>query len=98
MSDADHRQPQLTHANLLEYLKVPDPGWLMSGRSTPHMLNRIHCQLKSADQLHVVRMPSAISDNVAAKIVTQKRKVAENVEDFVAGRFIGEAQAIVDGA
>src|SRR5437868_15026351 len=42
-------------------------------------------------------MAAAIGDDVAAQVATEQRKVAEDVEDFVACGFVAEARGVVDG-
>ena len=49
-------------------------------------------------QLDVERVARPVPDDVAAQVLAQERQVAEDVENLVAGRLVGEAQSIVDRA
>ena len=41
-------------------------------------------------------MAGAISDHVAAQILTQEGEIADQIEQFVSSGFIGEMKRIVD--
>ena len=57
---------------------------------------RPHLRGQQPGQLDIVFVPRAIGDDMAAHIATQQREIAEDVEDLVPRRLIGETQPIVD--
>jgi hypothetical protein len=57
-----------------------------------------HLPQESPAQLDIERVAGAIPYQVAVKIVTQQRQVADHVQNLVAGRLIGMMKAIAHRA
>src|SRR5439155_8289941 len=57
-----------------------------------------HLSQESPAQLNIERVAGAIPYQVAVKIVTQQRQVADHVQNLVAGRLIGMMKAIAHRA
>ena len=101
--DADHRHPQPSHVCLVNsrvatsqvvVSKIRPPGSpaCRPSGSAPSDRRTRPRERTGAGQVHVQRVPGAVRDDVPGEVEPAQGQVADQVQDLVPGRLVGEPQ------